>query len=173
MKRGLLTLTQIGAVFLTGFGDFYTRIAPPQDDLRFWSGLASIAAAVVFIIIAAVKDKVPIAILVISAVLTICCPLLYYVNYQALTVPYGRAQLICGTVYTPKGADYVSKNPGETREEIVRDFVGQTGEIWTENSINRSRMILGLSYLAGVASLAFTALVWIERAKKPNTRSGS
>src|ERR1039458_1049298 len=165
MKRVILTLSQFGTILLTAFGGFYTRIAPPQDSLRFWPGYASLVAGVAFILIANVKDKFRSIILWISIILAIACPVLYYVKYQTLTAAYGQSQVICATVYTAKGADYTSKNPGKTREEFIKDFAGQTAEIWTEDSINGARVVLGLSYSAAVAFLAFAVLTGLQKAK--------
>jgi len=167
MKRFILTISQFGALLLTAFGGFYSRIAPPEDSLKFWPGYASLVAGVAFILIANVKDRVRSVILWVSIIPAIACPAVYYVKYQSLAAAYGESRIICGTVYTAKGADYASKNPGETREELIRDFAGQTAEIWTEDSINRARVALGLSYSAAVASLAFAVLTGLQNAKPP------
>lgn len=167
MKRFILTLSQFGTLLLTAFGGFYSRIAPPEDSLKFWPGYASLVAGIAFILIANVKDKVRSVILWISFVPAIACPALYYVKYQGLVAAYGESPVICGTVYTAKGADYTSKNPGKTREELIKDFAGQTAEIWTEDSINRARLVLGLSYSAAVAFLAFAVLTGLQNAKPP------
>jgi hypothetical protein len=163
----LLTLGQFTTFVMTACGGFYTRIAPPQDDLRFWPGYASLVAGIVFIIIANTKHKARAVILWISVLFALAFPALYYVKYQALTTAYGGSQVICGTVYTSKGADYTSKNPGKTKEEIIKDFAGQTAEIWTEDSINRARLVLGLSYSVAVAFFSFAVLTGLEQAKTP------
>ncbi|MGB7283341.1 MAG: hypothetical protein WBE13_13845 [Candidatus Acidiferrum sp.] len=167
MKRFILTLSQFGSLLLTAFGGFYSRIAPPEDSLKFWPGYASLVTGVAFILIANVKNNVRSVILWISIVPAIVCPALYYVKYQSLTATYSESQVICGTVYTAKGVDYTSKNPGKTREELIRDFAGQTAEIWTEDSISRARVVLGLSYSAAIASLAFAVLTGLQNAKPP------
>lgn len=103
------------------------------------------------------------AILWVSIILFLVCTVFYYMKLQALTVPYGDARVIRGTVYTPKGADYTSKNPGKTTEEIIEDFAGQTEEIWTEGSINSTRLVLGLSYSAAVAFLELAVLACLRK----------
>jgi hypothetical protein len=85
---------------LTAFGGFYTRIAPPQDSLRFWPGYAALVAGVAFILISNVKDSVRSVILWISIIPAVACPALYYMKYQTLTASYGESQVINGTVYT-------------------------------------------------------------------------
>jgi hypothetical protein len=42
MKRFFLTIGQVGTFGLSAFGGFYERIAPPEDNLKFWTGLASL-----------------------------------------------------------------------------------------------------------------------------------
>ena len=167
MKRFIFLLGQVGTLLLSGFGGFYNRIAPPQDRLRFWPGYASIVAGIVFIIvmIAVRSKKARFVILWISIVPTVVCPAIYYNEYLNRTSPYGSARVTCGTVYTSKGSDYSSKHPEETREEIIKDFAGQTAEIWTEESINRSELILGLSYSAALGFLAFSVLTAFQQAK--------
>jgi len=169
MKRFLLTASQFGTFVLTAFGGFYTRIAPPQDSLKFWPGYASLIAGLAFILIANIKDKVRPAILWISIIPALACPAFYYVKYQRLTAAYGESQVICGTAYTPKGSDYTSKNQGKTKEELIQDFAGQTAEIWTEDSINEAKVVLGLSYSSAVGFLAFAALSGLQQAKLPKT----
>lgn len=167
MRNVFLSLSQFATFVMTAFGGFYTRIAPPQDSLRFWPGYASLVAGIVFIIITNIKhDKARFVILWISVLLALAFPTLYYMKYQSLTAAYGGSQVICGTVYTAKGADYTSKHPEKTKEEIIKDFAGQTAEIWTEDSISAARLILGLSYSVAVAFLSFAALTGLEQAKK-------
>jgi len=165
MKRFILTLSQFGTLLLTAFGGFYTRVAPPQDNLRFWPSYASLVAGIAFILVANVNNKVRSIILWVSVVPAIVCPAIYFMKYQALTATYGQSRVICGTMLTPKGADYTSKNPGISKEDLVKDFAGQTAEIWTEDSINRAQVVLGLAYSAAVASLGFAVLTGLQRAK--------
>ncbi len=145
----------------------------PQDDLRFWPGYASLIAGIVFILIANVGDKARSVILWISFIPAIGCPVLYFAEYQARTAPYGDSRVICGMVYTAKGADYASKNPGKSNEDLIRDFAGRTGEIWTDDSINQSRLLLGLSYSAAIGFFGFAALAGLERVKPPRTHSAT
>jgi len=169
MKRFFLTIGQVGTFVLSAFGGFYERIAPPQDNLKFWTGLASLVAGLVFIVItiAVHSDKARSIILWISIVPAIAGPISYYEQYLKRTSRYGSSEVITGAVYTSKGSDYTSKHPEKTKEQIVGDFAGQTAEIWTEDSINASRLVLGSFYISAVGFLAFTVLTAFERAKRP------
>lgn len=164
-KRRFLSAGQFGSVPLTIGGYFYLRIAPPQDALKFWPGYASLVAILAFILVRNAKQRVRSVILWISIAVAMVLPACYYVEYQRLTADYGQSRMICGTVYTIKGADYVSRNPGKTREELIEDFAGKTAEIWTENSLTAARVTLGLLYLVAVASLAFALLTGLEEVK--------
>ena len=124
-------------------------------------------AGLAWILVANIKDRVRSTIFWISLFPAIACPLLYYVKYQSLTAEYGDSRVICGTVYTTKGADYASNNPEKTKEELIEDFAGQTAAIWTEDSINKARVVLGLFYSVAVAFLAFAALIKLQNAKPP------
>jgi hypothetical protein len=167
MKRFILNLSQIGTFLLTAFGGFYTRIAPPQDSLRFWPGYACLVSGIACIVVTSIKERSRLVILCISILPALVFPAIYYTRYQALTAAYGGSQVICGTVLTVKGADYASKNPDKTREEIIRDFAGEVGEIWTQDSINRASLVLGLTYSAAVGFLAFAVLTGLQQAKPP------
>jgi hypothetical protein len=167
MKRFFLGLSQFGAFTLTAFGGFYTRIAPPQDTLKFWPGYASLVAGIVFLVVANLSKKVRSVIFWISAVLAVIFPISYYVHYQNRTATYGQDRVICGTVYTVKGSEYSARNPGITREELIKDFAGQTAEIWTEDSINKAGVTLGLLYALAVALLGFTVAIKLQDKKPP------
>lgn len=165
LKRLGLTLSQLGTFVLTAFGGFYTRIAPPQDSLRFWPGFVSLVAGIIFIFVTNVRQKVLSVILGFSLVAAVGFPVLYYAAYQNLTAAYAQSQVICGTVYTVKGAEYASKSPGITKAELINAFAGQTAEIWTERSINKARLTLGLLYSLAAASLAFAISTALQKAK--------
>jgi hypothetical protein len=133
--------------------------------------LPLLLAGIVFIVItiAVHSDKARSIILLISIVPAVACPISYYKQYLKRTSRYGSSRVTTGTVYTPKGSDYTSKHPEKTKEQIIGDFAGQTAEIWTEDSIDTSRLVLGLSYISAFGFMAFTVLTAFERAKRPKT----
>ena len=63
------------------------------------------------------------------------------------TCPYARQTVVIGTEYTEHGRTYVKDNPGSTCTGLLEDFAGETEDIWTKDSINKSRYILAGLYI--------------------------
>lgn len=82
----------------------------------------------------------------IAIVFAAIAPVYYLSKYQELTVKYQSVMFICGTQYTIQGAAYVNKHPNISKRDLVFDFAGKITDIWTEDSINRDRLLLGVIY---------------------------
>ena len=93
-------------------------------------------------------------------------PIYYFSKYQDLTVTYQSATLICGTQYTIQGAAYARKHPNIPKKDLVFDFGGKVADIWTEDSINRAHLLLGVIYSAGVGFLALALLTGLQESKE-------
>ncbi len=94
-------------------------------------------------------------------------PVYYFAKYQDLTAKYVSSKVICGTQYKPRGAEYVAKRPDISKEDLVFAFGGKVKDIWTENSIKRARLLLGLIYSSGFAFLALALLTGLQESKEP------
>lgn len=170
MRRLFITCTQFGSLLLTSFGGFYTRIAPPDDRIKFWTGLASLFGGLLFLGVTNLpprylSGKYRVIVMWTAIIAAAAFPILYISNYDALTERYNEKRVVCGTVYTTKGMQQTSAFPEKTREELIKDFAGQIEEIWTKESINHSRLVLGLSYSTAVGFLAFSALLGLQHLK--------
>ncbi|MGH9931671.1 MAG: hypothetical protein ACREA9_20905, partial [Pyrinomonadaceae bacterium] len=98
-------------------------------------------------------------------------PVFYYWRYQNLTEQYSSSRVICGTEFTRRAAEYESSRPGISKERLILDFGGKTTDIWTEASINRARLTLGLSYSAGFGFLALAILSVLQESKRPPSQN--
>lgn len=166
LKRRLLTLSQFGSFLLTAFGGFYSAIAPPDDDLRFWPSYASILAGFIFLIYSGFGRVIRRRIMWIAIICAAVLPLYYFAKYQQLTAKYSISRVICGTQYTARGADYAARHPDISKEDLIFDFRGKVKDIWTEDSIARARLVLGVIYSCGFASLALALLTGLQDSKE-------
>ena len=166
LKRRLVIVSQVGAFLLTAFGGFYSNIAPPDDHLRFFPSYASLVAGLIFLV-SKRFGRATKTIMWFAIVFAIILPLYYFSEYQELTATYNSSRRICGTQYTTRGAAYVSKHPNIGKDDLLFAFGGKVEDIWTENSINRARMILGVIYSAGFGFLALALLAGLQETKKP------
>jgi hypothetical protein len=167
MKRTALTLVQLGAWVMTLFGGFYSNIAPPDDNLKFWPSYASMVAGVGFIVYRKLGQKPRTVIVSIAIVIALLFPIFYYWRYQNLTEKYSSSRVICGTEFTRRAAEYISSHPGISKEKLILDFGGKTTDIWTEWSINQARLTLGVIYSAGFGFLALAILSVLQESKRP------
>lgn len=63
------------------------------------------------------------------------------------TCPYAGQTVVIGTHYTEHGQSYVSENPNSTCTALLEDFAGEVEDIWTKDSINKSRYIMAGLYI--------------------------
>ncbi len=66
------------------------------------------------------------------------------------TCPYAGRIVVIGTHYTEHGKSYVSENPNSTCTGFLEDFAGEAEDIWTKDSINKSRYILAGLYILSI-----------------------
>lgn len=165
MKQWVATVGQVGAVLLTAFGGFYSNIAPPDDDLKFWPSYASLVAGLIFVACRRLGDKATLALLWLAIPPAIALPVYYYSQYQNLVVKYSTSKVICGTEYTTQGAKKAAET--STKEDLVFAFQGKVKDIWTEASVNRAHLRLGLVYSSGFAFLALALLTGLHATKGP------
>ena len=166
MNPATVTTLQVGLWFLTFFGGFYSGIAPPDNSLKFWPSHGSLLALLGFIIYMHVGSRLQKSIIGIAIALALIGPIFYVWRYQDLTVTYASSRVICGTELTPRASEYKSQM-GISNAQLLFDFAGVTTDVWTESSITRARLILGLSYSAGLSFLALASLIMFQMSKRP------
>lgn len=170
LRRKLLTVSQFVAFLPTALGGLYSKIAPPDDDLKFWPSYASLLAGLVFLVCKRFGKPRRIIMWVAIAFAAIV-PVYYFVEYRDLVVRYVERKLICGTQYKPRGADYVAQHPNISKKDLVFAFGGELTDIWTEDSINRAHLRLGVIYSGGLAFLALALLTALQEPKEPKEPS--
>jgi peptidoglycan-associated lipoprotein len=98
----------------------------------------------------------------VSVVLSVVLFFIYLSSLQTRTVNYAGQSRIAGDEYTTKAADYHAANPTFTREQILNDYAGDVGQVWTERSLRKSTLILGAEYSLFIAGLAFGMNLGLE-----------
>jgi hypothetical protein len=162
----LLSAVQFGLVFLGLAGGYFKRIAPPDDSLRFWPGVATFGAAIAYILVLKVlRRRVQITLFFGALAVSLVLLPLYYREYQVRTASYSGRTVICGTELTPKGSHDKISNQRTTKEELLMDVQGEAAQVWTDESIANSKTLLGVLYSASVGLLALSFLSGIQSRK--------
>ena len=176
MALSISDVSQAGIALLSLFGGFPKKVAPPERAAWRWTGLASIIAGCAFLSVKLlahmstnhVAARVWGVIAIFSILVCIGLCFSYVMSLQGLTVDYNGEPRIAGTVYTDAAKDYLTKNKDSTREQTLFDFAGVTGNVWTADSLARSRLILGAKYSLMIALLAFGLNLGIEVLNSPS-----
>jgi hypothetical protein len=164
-RQRLLLVSQIGSGVLTLFGGFYSRIRPPDDDLRFWPLYASLVAGLAFVIWINLGEKAGKVIMWLAIFLAALLPICYFSEYQTLTVKYNGSRLICGTEYTTQASEFLRINPGVSKEDLVKSAAGKISDVWTDDSIRHARLLLGLTYSTAAGWLMLALFSGLEELK--------
>jgi hypothetical protein len=94
------------------------------------------------------KDSTRWAIItLVSLVLCITCFFAFQHFGDTRICQYDKTVYVIGTELTPQGAHHAVLNPGISCKQFLMDFTGNVEDIWTDSSINQSRLLLSLSYI--------------------------
>lgn len=78
--------------------------------------------------------------------------LLAYFAYQHLldtrTCKYFDEVVVIGGTYTQHAQSYVRGTPNASCSVLLEDFAGKADDVWTQDSINKSRYVLALAYIS-------------------------
>jgi hypothetical protein len=156
-RKSWLTLTH-GALWVGGIlGNFL--LPPPVGvsaaDEKIWLRLGQFIVAVVLglVILAARRWNQPRHSLRWGAValLALVIAVIAFFRYQQLTLAwtanYAGDKVVVGAEFTKQGRVYAEENPKISTDELVFDFKGKTGDVWTQQSIDRRRLILAATYV--------------------------
>ncbi|HEY6768015.1 MAG TPA: OmpA family protein [Candidatus Sulfotelmatobacter sp.] len=170
MAVSLADVSQAGIGILSLFAGFLKTIAPPERAIIKWTGFASVIAGLAFLSVkllahmsthhGAVKFWGILA--CVSVVLSVVLFFIYLSALQARTVDYAGQSRIAGDEYTTKAGDYHAANPTFTREQILNDYAGDVGQVWTERSLRKATLILAAEYSLFIAGLAFGMNLGLE-----------
>lgn len=157
-RKSWLLLAQ-GALWLGGIlGGFL--LPPPVGitaaDEKVWLRLGQFIVAVVLglEILAARRWNLPKHSLRWGAValLTLVIAVGAFFRYQQLTLAwtatYNGEKVVVGTDFTRQGRAYADANPKISTEELIFNFAGKTGQIWTQESIDGRRLVLAAIYVS-------------------------
>jgi hypothetical protein len=181
LARGIEVITFLFAMF----GGFLTTIAPPEEtEAKFAVGLSSFSALIVLLFIAVfVKkwqqkkyQKIWLGVATFAFILAITSAFFYRSYLNQLTFPYPpentKAEWVRGTELTPLAKEYQASLPAITPAELVANFGGMGNRelVWTQDSINRAKLILLVNYTLLVTSLALTVFCLTEGLLRPSSK---
>lgn len=87
--------------------------------------------------------------------------------YQRLldtrTCQYDGHPVVIGTHYTEEAQTYIKEeSPGATCESLLKDYTGSVEDIWTRNSINKSRYVLAGGYISTLPLLTICIIAVVQ-----------
>jgi MFS family permease len=89
-----------------------------------------------------------------------------YFSYQHFldtrTCEYFEHSVVIGSAYTQQAQDYVRETVNTSCSMLLADFAGRPEDIWTQQSINRSRYILALSYITIMPLLTVCVIAVVQ-----------
>lgn len=117
----------------------------------------------------------------LSAILLILA-IISFVGYQYLssvrTCKYNNEIVVIGTSYTEQAIHFMSSHKDHSCEYLLDSAAGKAGDIWTKESIDRTRIHLALTYLSCVPLFTLCIIgviqaVYISETtgKKPRSRT--
>jgi hypothetical protein len=75
-----------------------------------------------------------------------------FFRYQQLTLAwtanYSGDKIVIGSEFTAQGRTYTEANPKLSTDELVFKSAGKPGDIWTQQSIDRRRLVLAAIYVS-------------------------
>lgn len=150
-------VTQL-AVFI--FGVVGSFLLPPpgwassggnETVVRLAQFIVAVLAGLVFLFVQRWRKKKHVRRWVILTITFLALSVVAFFAYQQLldvrTCKYADQSVAIGTSYTQHAAAYVREHTNSTCESLLADFAGKAEDIWTKESIDRSRYILAGSYI--------------------------
>jgi hypothetical protein len=135
---------------------FPPPVVTSEKDERIWIGLASfiitVLVGLMFIAGQRWKRKKYLArwgaTSAVLLVLAIASFLAYQLLYSSRTCKYYDKLVVIGTEYTQEAVRFMEKQPDHSCEYLVKSVAGKVDDIWTKQSIDRSRMQLAIAYIS-------------------------
>jgi len=146
------------AVFI--FGVVGSFLLPPpgwvseggeKTMIRLAQFVAAVLVGLIFLLVQKWNKKKHVARWAILTVAALVLSLFAYFGYQYLldthTCQYAGQPVVIGTRYTEHALSYIKDTPNATCTILLDDFAGKAEDIWTRDSINKSRYILAGTYV--------------------------
>jgi outer membrane protein OmpA-like peptidoglycan-associated protein len=173
-----LTLTGVfdaGVTFMAAMSGAFKTIAPPEMP-KIWVILGTIVASAAFLsakLLLGLTD-VPLSrnFWLLAAFFfvwpAVICLLVYVLMRGVRTITYEGETKLAGTEteYRPNVANN-PENQNKARDDLLRDAAGDERQVWTAESLNRSRRRLGIWYTLFIALLASACYLGLEALNAP------
>jgi hypothetical protein len=166
----------MGTVVMTDWGNFlhpppplhhYPQFPQHSADPNFWypleiflSGIVSAVTSVCLPWKNPTKFKAKLsALTVVIALITVVLAICYEWQRSTWTFNYHGETVLMGDCYTPAG----NADPRDGRDDWFGDFGGNSSEVWTEECLWQTYLLLGLVYLlaGSAAGVTFALASWI------------
>ncbi len=86
----------------------------------------------------------------------------YTVVLNVYTCEYNELRFLKGIVYTEFASEYLSNSVYRGCTRLVEDFGGVISDVWSDNSIIGTKVLLFLLYILSYASFAFALLILLH-----------
>ena len=180
----LVRATQAVAFLFAISSGFLKKVAPPESS-QFCVGLASLLALCIFLLLSVLSartfNRAAVRLWVILGgtfvVIAAASALTYFNNHARLTFIYPSdkpaGEYIAGTEFTPRAKE-LSQKHGLSGSEVLAKFGGLPNRhyVWTQDSIDRARLILVVNYLVFTLSIS-SAIFCLVEVKVSQSRSST
>jgi hypothetical protein len=175
MNKKLAMIAQVGLFFMSLFGGFFTLVAPPGNDGKFWTPMATIIAGCAFLFVRLESQSLEpstkerkLRRLALAAIMVSMLSFGYYRWLtETRTAQYNHRAVVIGTQLTDRGRLFKEGHPLDTNSDLLTKTAGNPLAIWTESSVQESRMLLGVFYAFSVGLLALGLISGCEVLKAP------
>jgi hypothetical protein len=173
-KTLLISLVEVVTFLLASFGGFLKNIAPPdQVGANYSVGIMSFLLLIVLLVISAVARNLPdqstskrwLGAGSVLFCISVCAGLLYPYLLSNYTYPHqtelSHRQIGAPDKYlTSDARQYKAANPSAGVDDLLQNL--PDGDVWSSDGIERTSLLLLISYMALVLALAGAIFCLLE-----------
>jgi hypothetical protein len=164
MQAAVLILGVAGSFLLPPPG--WTSSAGDKTVLRLGQFIVAVLAGLIFLLVQKWNKKKHAGRWAMFTIVFLALSIVAFFVYQQLldtrTCQYAGQAVVIGTQYTEHARSYLGENPNSTCSSLLDDFGGKADDIWTQDSINKSRYILAGSYILTLPLLTICIIAVIQ-----------